>query len=102
MVNILAEDEDEYIGVLLNRPESFDIIIVDGGYRDRCIRESINKLTMNGILIIDNSDWLALASSLEFLLNTGFRKLEFYSLGPVNGHPWGSSIFYRDSNIFNI
>ena len=80
----------------------FHIIIVDGSHREKCIEESLEKLTENGILIIDNSDWRSLSSSVGFLKSKGYLQVEFYGMGPVNGHPWGTSIFYRNGNILEL
>ena len=98
----LAEGEEAYVGSLLEDPDPFDVIIIDGSHRDRCIAQALRKLAPEGVLIIDNSDWDSLAQSLRQLEQQGFRQLEFYGLGPMNGHPWGTSVLYRDRNVFGI
>ena len=45
---------DEYINSINEQPFLFDIVIVDGAYRDECIKASINKIKKGGILIVDN------------------------------------------------
>ena len=37
---------------------SFDFILVDGCYRQSCVRAAMKKLKPGGLLIIDNTDWL--------------------------------------------
>lgn len=97
-----AENKNEYMAALTEELGLFEIIIIDGSLRDECVQESVLKLTLDGVLIVDNSDWENLRASLSFLKEAGFRRLEFYGLGPMNGHPWGTSILYRDGNVFKI
>jgi hypothetical protein len=48
-VAVIAEFEDE----------SLDLVIVDGHYRQACIRAAIPKLKPGGWLLVDNTNWLA-------------------------------------------
>lgn len=98
----LAQGENDYVGCLLREPDFFDVIVIDGSHRERCLANAAAKLTAGGVLIIDNSDWPALSHSLAQLERQAFRRLEFYGLGPMNGHPWGTSVMYRDNNVFGI
>ncbi|MBL4672453.1 MAG: hypothetical protein JKX81_09365 [Arenicella sp.] len=97
-----AEGEHDYLESLLSEKSNFSFIVVDGTYREACVTEAVKKLTDDGVLIIDNSDWDSLQETLIQLEQNGFRRIEFYSLGPVNGHPWGTSILYRDNNILKL
>jgi hypothetical protein len=38
---------------------SLDFVVVDGHYRQACIRAAIPKLKMGGLLLLDNSNWLS-------------------------------------------
>lgn len=87
---------------MLLEDDLFDLIIVDGSYRDICIEKCPIKLNETGVLIVDNSDWEQLQSSFALLKRQGFRQLEFYGIGPANGHPWGTSIFYKKNNFLGI
>lgn len=97
-----AADKDSYLNALLQESDLFDAIIIDGSFREACIAESPRMLNSKGVIIIDNSDWEDIKPSMLFLKSEGFRQLEFYSMGPVNGHPWGTSIFYKKDNILDI
>jgi hypothetical protein len=50
----LATDRESY----LDAPEGmeFDLILVDGKYRDECVERALDRLKPNGILYLDNSD----------------------------------------------
>jgi precorrin-6B methylase 2 len=98
----LAETEAQYIDCLRGNAVRFEVIVVDGSFRERCLDEAPASLADNGVLIVDNSDWDSLVEPLARLERQGFRRLEFYGLGPMNGHPWGTSVLYRDSNVLGI
>lgn len=97
-----ASDEKSYLDALLLEDGLFDVIVVDGSYRGECITRCCSKLKASGVLIVDDSDWDCLASSLLFVESLGFRRLELYGLGPIVGHPCGTSILYRPDNLFGI
>jgi precorrin-6B methylase 2 len=98
----LAHTAEEYVGALKAEPVPFDVIVVDGSYRQQCIVEAAGRLTEPGVLIVDNSDWPDLVGPVRQLEVSGFRSIQFYGLGPVNGYPWGTSILYRKDNWLGI
>lgn len=51
---VLAEDETAYATV--PDGETFDLILVDGRWRDRCVENALDRLSPNGILYLDNAD----------------------------------------------
>ncbi len=97
-----ASNQESYINALLTEDIQFDVIIIDGSYREDCIKECTSKLKDSGVLIVDNSDLEKLKTPLSSLEHQGFRQLEFYGVGPANGHPWGTSVFYRANNFLGI
>jgi len=49
---------------------SLDLALVDGHYRQACIKAVMPKLRPGGLLVVDNTDWLALS---EWGVATGWR-----------------------------
>ena len=50
-----------YVAVANDFPdESLDLAIVDGHYRQACIRAVLRKLKRGGLLLVDNTDWMPL------------------------------------------
>ncbi len=39
---------------------SLDLVVVDGHYREACIKAVLEKLRPSGFLVVDNTDWLPL------------------------------------------
>lgn len=99
---LFAPNRQEYIDALMKSTDLFHLIVVDGSYREACLDVCHLKLNSKGVLIVDNSDWSQLQPCISKLEKLGFRQLEFFGLGPINGHPWGTSIFYKPDNILGI
>ncbi|MEM7086980.1 MAG: FkbM family methyltransferase [Bacteroidota bacterium] len=82
--------------------DTFDIIIIDGRKRIECAKNSLSALKQDGIIIWDNSDRDVYDEGYQFLVNNGFKRLDFWGLGPINSYSWCTSVFYRPLNCFNI
>jgi len=48
--------EIDYFTFMSDQEIKFDLILVDGSFRDQCIKHAINNLKEGGILYLDNSD----------------------------------------------
>lgn len=99
---LLAADEATYLDAYRSSPERFDLVVVDGSHRPSCLEASVERLADHGVLIVDNSDWPSVNGAIERMSEQGFRRLDFFGLGPVNGHPWGTAILYRPGNLLDL
>ena len=80
----------------------FNIVIVDGRDRVNCIKQSVSKLTCDGVLILDDSNRKYYKDGIIFLNEHGFRELSFYGLKPNEAFTSKTSVFYRDNNCLGI
>ncbi|MCL1926413.1 MAG: class I SAM-dependent methyltransferase, partial [Syntrophorhabdaceae bacterium] len=55
----LKEDEISYAGCIEQQEGFFDVIIIDGVYREQCVEKALKKLSSDGMIIFDNSDRVA-------------------------------------------
>lgn len=81
---------------------TFDIIIVDGRQRVLCAKNSVEALTERGVIIWDNAERELYQEGYDHLLNLGFRRLDFNSLGPINRYASSTAIFYKPGNCLGI
>ena len=56
VVRTLHTSMDSYISVEPEYAKPFDLILVDGSHRDRCVENNLSLLAEGGILYLDNSD----------------------------------------------
>ena len=79
----------------------FDIIIIDGVFRQDCAMEVEKNLNLeSGIVILDNSDWYAetakfLRSSMDMI------QVDFHGFGPINNYTWTTSLFFTRGVMMN-
>lgn len=64
----------------------FDIIFIDGRSRPSCAKHAVNKLKINGYLILDDSERDSYKKIHEFLNNKHWEKQNFIGPGPIV--PW--------------
>lgn len=79
-----------------------DVIVIDGRDRINCAKQCLPGLSDDGVIIWDNSDRERYEPGFAFLAESGFRRLDFTGVGPVNITLWCTSIFYRRDNCLGI
>jgi hypothetical protein len=95
--NILFEKKEtiNYVKSISTTNKKYDAIIIDGRNRGKCMKESINHLKDNGIIILDNSERQIYKNGIKFLKNKDFKEIIFAGMGPINIYGWTTSIFNK-------
>lgn len=82
---------------------AFDVVVVDGENRIECIRASLSQLKPDGVVILDNAEWVALfQEAKQVMAEHGFRCIEFRSMGPINLYLSTTVVFYRSQSCLGI
>ncbi len=92
----------EYQNEVLNYRNQFDIIIIDGRQRVQCSLKSLNALKENGVIIWDNTDRIRYNEGFNYLVSNGFKRIDFWGMGPISYKSWCTSIFYKERNCLSI
>lgn len=93
----LDDTEDRYIKSIEQWNKKFDIIVVDGLYRDECILISLSFLKKGGYLIVDNwnqpsADYIP-SDRVQSILSLEFNHSDIYN---QPGHEdWKTAVFYN-------
>jgi len=82
--------------------EKFDLIIVDGRDRVNCCKNSIEALTSNGVLVLDDSEREIYQEARTFLTEKGFKELPFTGISPGLFYNKATSVFYKQNNCLGI
>lgn len=96
------DTEPKYEDATLAHKGEFDVIVIDGRNRVACTLRSLQALNSEGVIVFDNSDRDKYRSAFEFLNSRGFKRLDFWGVGPINTYAWCTSVFYRDGNALGI
>lgn len=92
----------QYSTFSVNLDKKFDIIIVDGRDRVNCIKNAINSIKFNGIIVLDDSERKEYQSGIDFLLNNNFKKIDFWGISPGLFYKKNTTIFYKNKNCLGI
>lgn len=96
--DIILASEDVYVNYIAELEKKFDIIIIDGKYRNECAKATPNYLAEGGIIILDNSDWYK--NTAKYLREQNYIQVDFHGFGPVNQYNWTTSFFF--DRLFNF
>jgi hypothetical protein len=72
----------------------FDVVSIDGRARPSCIKHSVTKVNVGGILILDNAERAYYFSKIKGFLKN-FDKKEFFGVGPSVASMWKTDIYLR-------
>jgi len=97
----LRKNKDEYGKSINSFKTKFDIIIIDGVFRQDCSMQVKKNLNLeSGIVILDNSDWYA--ETAKFLRDSlNMIQIDFHGFGPINSYTWTTSLFLTRGVMMN-
>jgi hypothetical protein len=88
---LLATDQASYVTAPGQGP--YDIVCIDGSWRDECAAHGPSLLEEGGLVIFDNSD--RHSAAMGFLRDAGFVQIDFVGLAPMNGYESTTSMLLR-------
>ena len=97
-----SEDVEKYLKPLLLKDENFDVIIVDAIFRNESLRYCLQYTGEGGVIVFDDTDRKEYNEGIAFLINNGFKRLDFSGIAPGIFFRKCTSVFYKDNNCLNI
>ena len=92
--------EDEYSKSIHKFEDNyFDVIVIDGDFRNKCAQECITKLKQDGIIVFDNTDGAEFNEGVLSLQNNGFYRMDFWGMIPSYLYKNCTSIFSKNLNV---
>lgn len=102
LVFIELEYGGKYCQEVIRRNQQYDIILIDGRDRVNCIKLSLQALSPEGVIILDNSEREEYAEGINFLKDHNFRSLKFEGIAPGANTKQATMVFYRNGNCLEI
>lgn len=94
---VLREQEDAYVGMLAAQAETaFDVVVVDGKHRQRCLHSVLEHADRVRLLIVDNADRASLSPALQQCAEAGFLRLDFWGMVPSYLYKNCTSVLFKD------
>ncbi|PMF67077.1 hypothetical protein BCV08_18775, partial [Vibrio breoganii] len=94
--------DGDYCRSIDKMSKSFDVVVIDGRDRVNCVKNSIQYLTPDGIMLLDDSHRSKYDEAILYATKRGFRALHIEGLKPSGSRIDRTTILYRDNNCFNI
>jgi hypothetical protein len=102
MIFCQLEKDGEYAKKATLLGKKFDIIIVDGRDRVNCCKYSVDALSENGVLVLDDSEREVYHPARVLLKAQGFKEISFSGISPGLFYEKATSVFYKQENCLGI
>ncbi|WP_316844835.1 FkbM family methyltransferase [Pedobacter psychrodurus] len=102
MIFCQLEKDGEYAKKASLLGKKFDIIIVDGRDRVNCCKYSVDALSANGVLVLDDSEREVYSAARVLLKAQGFKEISFSGISPGLFYEKATSVFYKQDNCLGI
>jgi hypothetical protein len=93
---------EEYINAIDRSGSRFDLIVVDGIYRNECIEKAISKVTEFGVVVLDDAERNDYAHGVHLLHDAGFKELPFWGLAAGVIGQKCTCVYYRKNNVLGL
>lgn len=80
----------------------YDVVIVDGRDRVNCIRQAVDTLSDQGVILLDDSHREKYADGIRHAQEKGFFVLPFEGLKPGGNGIERTTLFYRRNNCVGL
>jgi hypothetical protein len=90
---LIHAQERFYAETICEINNEYDIIIIDGILRGECLKNAIQYIKLDGLIIYDNSD--RDPQNCLILRDAGFTQIDFNGFGPINDYTWTTSFFFK-------
>ena len=100
--NVTYYAGDDYFTSPNQSGKKYDVVLIDGNDRNRCVDAVLNSLQDNGVIVWDDSQLEEYNPSYELLSKNSFKRLFFTGISPIYNNKVETSIFYRVNNCFKI
>lgn len=91
---VVADNEMDYFAVI-DRCDSYDIIVVDAEWRLSCAKRAVAKLRPGGMIIVDDAETKGAGkAAAEYLEGFGLLRVDFWGFAPYIHYSKDTCIFF--------
>lgn len=96
------DNADTYAGFAATLNKKFDVILDDANERVPIIYAAERLLKPEGVFILDDSEREEYVPGINYLLEKGYRRLDFWGMAPSVTLKKCTTFFYRERNCLGI
>lgn len=98
-----VEETNDYVSSISEYGLKYDVVVVDGLFRNSCATNCVNYLSDDGVIVVDNThNETEMKSCSDALADLGFKRLDFFGMCAIFSQLSCTSVFYRSKNCFKI
>lgn len=86
----LCSNKEDYAASIAEGDRFYDLVIIDGVWRNECAAAAMSRLKPDGVVLLDNADWYA--DVRGYLVDKGFFPIDFSGFGPINAYCWTTTL----------
>lgn len=87
VIRVLREDYQD---------EKYDVVVIDGSYREEMIQIALNYVTSDGLIVCDDAESYGFVEGFK---DTGFSRVDFFGYSPGVVLPHCTSVFFRSGTF---
>jgi hypothetical protein len=91
------DSESDYVNFPLSLNIKFDIIVIDGIFREGCVDTALKLHSKKCFIILDNSD--RYPELCKIIRHNDYLEVDFHGFGPINNYSWTTSLFYPNQGM---
>jgi len=95
-------DSNGYCQSISDNNKPFDIVVVDGRERLRCMEVAVDYLTDQGVVLLDDSSRERYQEGRSAMKRRGFQELDFIGIKPGGLSAHQTTLFYRKNNCLSL
>ena len=99
-VRLIFKNQDSYVNSI--KDDKYDVVIIDGILRNECAFKCVSNLNRGGVIVFDDSDRDDYKIAYDYLIDKGFKRIDFTGLAPCSVNKNSTSIFYKEDNFLEI
>ena len=92
----------QYEKAVLEETKHYDIVLIDGRERIKCLKNATQRLTDKGVVILDDAERPQYQEAFSFMKSQGFKSIPFSGIAIGAIHHKQTVIFYKQKNCFDI
>ncbi|SFT01540.1 O-methyltransferase [Sphingobacterium wenxiniae] len=101
-ISYIPLDGEQYQDTILAEQKDYDIILVDGRRRIDCIKNAVQRLSPQGVIILDDAERPKYQEAFSFLKAQGFKCIPFSGIAIGAIHDKQTVVFYKEQNCLGI
>ena len=91
-----------YWNAAVDTGETYDLILIDGLERARCLASAVDALSAGGVVLLDDSHREAYRAAVQACCDAGFRTLRMAGAKPDHLSESECLLIYREGNCLGI